>query len=144
MSGWIQAAMQQNTIFIKSFTRFALQSKCCNFNQWEHWIYNRSCDLYLQIPTENHRYGNINYTGNCYWNSISRHAPNISLAYALCYRIFSRLIYHNWSKAFLTKLIVIFIRDLTRHCALKFSELINVKKVFCEFIHRRINILMRL
>ena len=28
----------------KSVTRFALQSECCNFNQWEHWIYNRSCD----------------------------------------------------------------------------------------------------
>ena len=29
----------------KSFTRFALQSECCNFNQWEHSNYNRSCDL---------------------------------------------------------------------------------------------------
>ena len=29
----------------KSFTRFSLQSECCNFNKWEHWIYNRSCDL---------------------------------------------------------------------------------------------------
>ena len=29
----------------KSFTRFALQSECCNFNQWEEWIYNRSHDL---------------------------------------------------------------------------------------------------
>ena len=24
------------TYFKKSFTRFALQSECCNFNQWEH------------------------------------------------------------------------------------------------------------
>ena len=29
----------------KSYTRFALQSECCNFNQWEHSNYNRSCDL---------------------------------------------------------------------------------------------------
>ena len=44
----------------KSFTRFALQSECCNFNQWEHSNYNKTCDLwpglYLQIPTENHPY----------------------------------------------------------------------------------------
>ena len=29
----------------KSFTKFALRSECCNFNQWEEWIYGRSCDL---------------------------------------------------------------------------------------------------
>ena len=29
----------------KSFTRFALQSECCNFNQWEALNYNRSCDF---------------------------------------------------------------------------------------------------
>ena len=28
-----------------SLTRFALQSECCNFNQWEQWNYNKSCDL---------------------------------------------------------------------------------------------------
>jgi hypothetical protein len=32
-------------ILKKSFTRLALQSECCNFNQWEAWIYNRSCDF---------------------------------------------------------------------------------------------------
>ena len=32
-------------ILKKSFTRFALQSECCNFNQWEHSIYNRSLGL---------------------------------------------------------------------------------------------------
>ena len=44
----------------KSFTRFALQSECCNFNQWEEWIYNRSHDLqpslYLNLIDDNHRY----------------------------------------------------------------------------------------
>ena len=29
----------------KSFTRFALQSECCNFNQGEHSNYNRSHGL---------------------------------------------------------------------------------------------------
>ena len=29
----------------KSFTRFALQSECCYFNQWEALNYNRSCDF---------------------------------------------------------------------------------------------------
>ena len=40
----------------KSFTRFTLQSECCNFNQWEHSchvIYNPAY-MYLQIPNENH------------------------------------------------------------------------------------------
>ena len=29
----------------KSFTRFDLQSEFCNFNQWEKWKFNRSCDF---------------------------------------------------------------------------------------------------
>ena len=33
----------------KSFTIFALQFECCNFNQWEHSIYNRLCDLYITL-----------------------------------------------------------------------------------------------
>ena len=32
----------------KSFTRFSLQSECSNFNQWEHRIYNRSCEEDLE------------------------------------------------------------------------------------------------
>ena len=32
-------------ILKKSFTRFALQSECCNVNQWEHLNYNWSCGL---------------------------------------------------------------------------------------------------
>ena len=31
--------MVENLFVKKSFTRFALQSEWCNFNQWEHWIY---------------------------------------------------------------------------------------------------------
>ena len=30
----------------KSFTRFVLQSECCNFNQWEELNFNRSCDFF--------------------------------------------------------------------------------------------------
>ena len=40
----------------KSFTRFALQHKCCNFNQWEDSIYNRShTGLYLNLTYDNHQ-----------------------------------------------------------------------------------------
>ena len=35
----------------KSFIRFALQSECSNFNQWEHLNLNRSCDLYYPAYT---------------------------------------------------------------------------------------------
>ena len=40
----LSALMGGKFILKKSFTRFALQSECCNFNQWEHSNYNRSCD----------------------------------------------------------------------------------------------------
>ena len=40
----LSALIGGKPIFTKKFfTRFSLQSKCNNFNQWEHWIYNRSC-----------------------------------------------------------------------------------------------------
>ena len=43
---------QENLFFQKkSFTRFALQSECCNFN---HSIYNRSPGLYLNLTDDNH------------------------------------------------------------------------------------------
>ena len=40
----LSALIGAKSIFTKKFfRRFSLQSKCNNFNQWEHWIYNRSC-----------------------------------------------------------------------------------------------------
>ena len=48
----LSALIRGKFVFSKrSFTRFALQSKCCNFNQWELTIYNRSHNLaYRQQP----------------------------------------------------------------------------------------------
>ena len=44
----------------KTSTRFALRCKCCNFNQWDDWIYNRSHNLkpglYLNLTDDNHLY----------------------------------------------------------------------------------------
>ena len=45
---WIRALSCIDGKFIcqeKSFTWFALQSECCNFNQWDTLNYNRSCDF---------------------------------------------------------------------------------------------------
>ena len=45
----LSALIGEKFIFTKkSFTRFSLQSECSNFNQWEHWIYNRSCEEDLE------------------------------------------------------------------------------------------------
>ena len=43
----IQGLSLVEILFVKkkSFTRFALQSECCNFDQWEVLNYNKSCDF---------------------------------------------------------------------------------------------------
>ena len=50
---WVLSLVEHLFVKKKSFARFALQSECCNFNQWEEL--NVIFKL-LNIPTENHPY----------------------------------------------------------------------------------------
>jgi hypothetical protein len=45
---WVLSLVENLFLQKKSFTRFSLQSECSNFNQWEHWIYNRSFEEDLE------------------------------------------------------------------------------------------------